>query len=368
VSFYSVWFIWVGLYSFYFFGRRGAAAHVSIAATLYAVTLISQPADSSVARWLTTVATLVVAGGFIDTLVRRSRRQAEVAAATADNLQRFAAASHDLAGISDPVEARSALCKAAVAVAGARHVALWEPGAGETARLEISAEAGAARATPEPVATATRMILPIAREGGPGALLAIDWSSAAKAREPGAASLGSLLAAEALITLNRLELLGRLGAMARTDDLTGLPNRRAWEEQAPREIERARREQIPLCVALIDLDHFKHYNDAQGHQAGDRLLKQAAAAWQHELRTTDTLARYGGEEFALLLAGCDADQALATLERVREATPEGQECSAGLAIWDGAESSFELFGRADAALYEAKRAGRGRCVWAAAPA
>ena len=73
VSFYSVWFIWVGLYAFYFFGRRAAVCHVALPSLVYAATLINDPPSSPVARWLTTIATLVVAGGFIDTLVRHAR-------------------------------------------------------------------------------------------------------------------------------------------------------------------------------------------------------------------------------------------------------------------------------------------------------
>ena len=98
------------------------------------------------------------------------------------------------------------------------------------------------------------------------------------------------------------------------------------------------------------------------HQAGDRLLKQIAAAWAEELRATDVLARYGGEEFALALAGCDLDDAGALAERLRAAMPEEQTCSVGLVCWDGSEDSEQLFGRADKALYAAKEAGRDRTV------
>ena len=151
--------------------------------------------------------------------------------------------------------------------------------------------------------------------------------------------------------------------MARTDDLTGLPNRRAWNEQLAREIARAQRAGVPLCVAVLDLDHFTLFNDTYGHQAGDRFLKQAAARWSSQLRMTDLLARYGGEEFALALPGAGPDHAAEIIERLRRATPEGESCSAGAVWWDGSESATELLGRADAALYAAKRAGRGCAVF-----
>ena len=113
---------------------------------------------------------------------------------------------------------------------------------------------------------------------------------------------------------------------------------------------------------MIDLDHFKEFNDERGHQAGDRFLKQAAAAWGVELRGTDFLARYGGEEFALALPGCSPETAMEVSGRVRTATPEGETCSIGVACWDGQEGAAALIGRADAALYQAKHRGRNATV------
>jgi diguanylate cyclase (GGDEF)-like protein len=113
-----------------------------------------------------------------------------------------------------------------------------------------------------------------------------------------------------------------------------------------------------LAVAMLDLDHFKEYNDTLGHRAGDRLLKHVAGAWSTQLRSFDLLARVGGEEFALALAGCNPSQAWATVERLRGAMPDGQACSAGIASWDGSEAAGELLDRADQALYSAKRNGR----------
>jgi diguanylate cyclase (GGDEF)-like protein/PAS domain S-box-containing protein len=165
----------------------------------------------------------------------------------------------------------------------------------------------------------------------------------------------------------REELLGRVEAMARTDELTGLPNRRAWDEELRRELARAARSGNPVCVVIMDLDHFKRFNDERGHQAGDALLSEAAIAWRVRLRVTDTIARYGGEEFAALLPDCPPGEVVQIVDRLRSATPEGQTCSAGVAYWDGEESPEELVGRADAALYEAKRAGRDRVMGVTPP-
>jgi diguanylate cyclase len=158
-------------------------------------------------------------------------------------------------------------------------------------------------------------------------------------------------------------LVSRLEGLARTDPLTGVPNRRVWEEELPRELARARRMGSALCVAMIDLDNFKAYNDQFGHQAGDRVLKEAASAWRSEVRSTDLLARYGGEEFVLLLPGCAIDDAVRIVERLRSATPLVT-CSVGLASWDYRETPPELVNRADRALYLAKAEGRDRFVTA----
>jgi diguanylate cyclase (GGDEF)-like protein/PAS domain S-box-containing protein len=169
--------------------------------------------------------------------------------------------------------------------------------------------------------------------------------------------------------LARTEHVARVEAVARTDDLTGLANRRAWNEELPRQLDLARRARTPICVAIVDLDEFKSFNDIRGHQAGDRLLKEAGAAWRMQLRATDTLARYGGEEFAVLLPDCELSVATTVIERLRAATPAAETCSAGVAQWNGEETADELVARADVALYSAKAAGRDRTMTSApAPA
>ncbi len=154
--------------------------------------------------------------------------------------------------------------------------------------------------------------------------------------------------------------------LARTDTLTSLPNRRAWDEALPRELARARRDGLPVSVGMIDLDYFKAFNDSYGHQAGDELLADAATAWTAQMRTTDLLARYGGEEFVIVLPNCAQDDAHRVLERIRDRVPEGQTCSIGFACWDGEESGEHLVARADAGLYRAMREGRHRMVSASA--
>ncbi|WP_430784381.1 GGDEF domain-containing protein [Actinoplanes sp. G11-F43] len=176
-----------------------------------------------------------------------------------------------------------------------------------------------------------------------------------------------------LLVVTRMALLLRqverqaeqVRELARSDELTGLPNRRAWNDELPRALERARRDGEPVTVAILDLDRFKHYNDTYGHPAGDLLLKSASAAWHGVLRQADVIARYGGEEFVVLLPAAGAEDARRVLDRALAVTPLAQTFSAGLAVWNGRETSDELLQRADAALYAAKEAGRNRVEVAA---
>ena len=160
----------------------------------------------------------------------------------------------------------------------------------------------------------------------------------------------------------RDELLHRVEAMARTDELTGLANRRAWDEELRRELARATRRSYAMHVVMLDLDRFKDYNDAHGHPAGDALLREVGAVWRLVARVTDFVARYGGDEFAVLLPDCTDDDVRLVVRRLREALPDGLGCSAGVARWDGKMSAEQLVARADAALYEAKASGRDRVV------
>ncbi|HXA28712.1 MAG TPA: bifunctional diguanylate cyclase/phosphodiesterase [Candidatus Angelobacter sp.] len=187
---------------------------------------------------------------------------------------------------------------------------------------------------------------------------------------------GRTLGVELLLLVGTVIVVGRwtqrsirrVQSLARTDPLTGVPNRRAWDEEVHRGISRRRRDGEPLCVAMLDLDHFKIFNDEQGHQAGDRILQQVVSSWLSVLRAGDVLARYGGEEFTILLNGCRLDTAHGIVERLRELVPRGLTCSAGLAEWDGIESHVAMMERCDAALYEAKSRGRNRMVVAPSPA
>jgi diguanylate cyclase (GGDEF)-like protein len=161
-----------------------------------------------------------------------------------------------------------------------------------------------------------------------------------------------------------------------TDALTGLSNFRHFQEELKVETERARRYNRPLSVLLIDVDHFKNYNDTHGHELGNVVLQTASKALLEVLRTGDILARYGGEEFVALLPETDQPQARRVAERLREAIagcdfpgretqPEGRlTISVGGAVFPtDAQVAQDLVVKADQALYRAKELGRNRVEW-----
>jgi diguanylate cyclase (GGDEF)-like protein/PAS domain S-box-containing protein len=192
------------------------------------------------------------------------------------------------------------------------------------------------------------------------AVLVVGWAERVAGLDDRRVGVVTLLADQAGVALRQSALLAELEALAVTDPLTLLPNRRGWEQRLTTVVAMAARNHLPLTIAIADLDHFKRFNDAHGHPAGDVLLRQFADAASGAIRAGDTMARWGGEEFALALPDCDAEAAVAVLERIRRALPGPETCSIGYATWDGSETGEDLVARADHALYEAKGAGRDR--------
>ena len=160
---------------------------------------------------------------------------------------------------------------------------------------------------------------------------------------------------------------------ASVDALTGLHNRRWLDELLPRQLQRSQREGRPLSVAMVDVDHFKRFNDNYGHQAGDFVLFVVGRVLQASVRPTDLIARYGGEEFTIVMPNTDLDGGLVAADRVREAlwrtelvmpderTLPSVTMSVGVtSVVDGEDIASAVLSRADAALYEAKHRGRNR--------
>jgi diguanylate cyclase (GGDEF)-like protein len=195
------------------------------------------------------------------------------------------------------------------------------------------------------------------RDGRAVGVLVLAWRERHRDLDERDRFLLDLLASEAAIAIDREDLIARLDHMARSDALTGLANRRTLQHELDRAIERAEAAAEPLSLVMLDLDKFKEHNDRHGHQAGDRLLKTAAGSWAQLLGKGDTLARYGGDEFVAILPGKRLPEALRLAERLRTAAGGGVTASVGVAEWDGSQSGSRLISAADAALYDAKRAG-----------
>ncbi len=320
-------------------------------------------------------------------LVAEVRFQAEEAEQRERALERVAAV---MRGLSNSPHARAEVCEAARSIGNASFALLYEPGAPgilrstamagvDAAPLEITPEnstaAGEAFASrrsflwskgdqsrmldPDMWETVGRpasiLFEPVFRGEEPVGVLVVGWPGAVRAGGTRATMI-ALLAHEVAAAIKRADLLFQLADMASTDALTGLPNRRAWEVK----LSQALLDQEQFVLAMLDLDHFKGFNDTHGHPAGDRLLRETAAAWREELRIGDFLARIGGEEFALLLPICAIQDALAVVERLRGRVPHKQTCSAGVVFHLLGESSDTLMARVDEALYTAKTTGRDR--------
>lgn len=178
-----------------------------------------------------------------------------------------------------------------------------------------------------------------------------------------------LLAASAervSLALRAADLLAEVERVATSDALTGLANRRLFDETLDREVARARRTGQPLALAVVDIDHFKRVNDEHGHQVGDEVLREVAAALREATRTEDLVARYGGEEFVVIATNATVDDAVVLAERLRGATRAVSTVpvtiSVGVAGLPAEGDGAAMVADADAALYRAKAAGRDRVV------
>jgi diguanylate cyclase (GGDEF)-like protein len=172
------------------------------------------------------------------------------------------------------------------------------------------------------------------------------------------------------------QVRNELRRRAMTDDLTGLANRRELMASLERATASALRNDRPLALAIIDIDHFKNVNDTHGHPAGDAVIRKIALTATEVMRAQDTVGRLGGEEFAVVLPDCSAQDALAACERLRVAIRETDleletghrmfvTLSVGIAVLGQGDHAADMIARADAALYNAKHGGRDRVLLAA---
>ena len=391
--------VWIALY-----GRTSAfiATLAGLIIILGAPILMFGAPAYPLGEWRRLVIILSVGalmGVVIQHLVRQNAERARELSAQAQSLEEIAATLRDLPLGDDP---RTSVCEAVLKVGSADRAWLLEP---DGKHLVVTAHAGQAELQPMRIplegeqsgsvkafttgrsffvadaaaspevsqrlvrltGVASVLFEPVKRGTETIGALMAGWLTYRDRVDDQAVAAVRILASEIAAVVERADLLAEVRRLAETDPLTGLANRRRFESELGREIERARRGDLPTCVAMLDIDHFKRFNDDFGHPAGDDLLRKSASAWQGAVRSIDTLARYGGEEFALLLPKCSPESASMVLDRLRAATPKEVTFSAGVASLDPTEKPGGFLTRADEALYVAKERGRNRVEHATRP-
>jgi diguanylate cyclase (GGDEF)-like protein len=365
--------IWQGIYG----RRRDTILAVLVAGAAVAIPMIfldGYPVAVELPRAVLLLLVCSLVGAVLQSLMRSLRANDQV-------LTDLSRAARDLYAADDP---RTMLCEIVASLAGAPAAVLVErdgselvltaavgyerPGGGarttvEHARgrgraLDTGAIVFEAEAGPDRLVPGSRLHVPIVAHDATTAVVTAVWPSVQP--DPPSMVLGALalVGADAGVALDRIDLVAQLADQAHRDGLTGLPNRREWDEVLGREIARAERSGRPLALAVLDLDRFKDFNDRHGHLAGDDLLRAAAQAWRASLRAPDVIARWGGEEFAVLFPDSTADEATVVLRRLRAVTPREQSFSAGVVELHPDDDADSMMAAADALMYAAKAAGR----------
>ena len=211
------------------------------------------------------------------------------------------------------------------------------------------------------------IIVPLFAESHPLGVLVLEQPGRLGRIERRVVKMIEQFASHAALALRNAWLLEQVQKLAEIDALTNIANRRTFETTLAQELSRAVRHGDPLTLVMIDVDHFKRFNDEHGHRSGDEALHKVAQALEEESRDFDTVARYGGEEFAVILPACSSRESLIAAERLRRAVSDIEElpapvtASAGVATYPTHASDAEsLIKTADEALYESKRTGRNR--------
>ena len=321
--------------------RRGRRSHAAEAAVLTVVRSWSEDGSS---RGRVCAAAQLVARAEIAFLAEPSRRD-DVIAITA------ASGATELLDLETPLDPESSILARALV-------------RGEPIHVPRVADFPPGPATSSPAPRSGRGYLhPVLREDRILGVLALGWREEQPDLDPVRAELVDRLADEAARAIERDAHVNLLARQARTDELTALPNRRAWDEAVEREMARAERSGEPLCLALLDLDHFKAYNDLHGHPAGDAHLRGRRRRGGARCARSTSWPATAARSSACCCPSCDLEEAREVARPRARARPRrrvrlGRRRRATTAR----ESADSLLARADAALYRAKHAGRATTV------
>ncbi len=370
--------------------RRDLGAVIAAILAFYVVPrLVVGGADYPASQYRSALLFALVSGttGFtVQSLVASVQAEASKARSRGRMLEEVADTARTLL---DSSQVRDDLCAAAERISAASVAALYEPVGGAlvcTANTRVDVSGTRIQAAPASLvqaaflsgqpryldadvvahvgsrelwegsgSPASILYEPLTHGGEVIGVLLVGWPERVHP-DPSRRTVATLIAGQAASVIARSDVLVSLADEAHTDPLTGLSNRRAWDSA----LARAFTSSSTITLAMLDLDNFKEFNDTHGHPAGDSLLRDTAAAWRDQLRGGDLLARLGGEEFGLLMCDVSSETACEVVARLRACIPEGRTASAGVALRADGESAESLMARADAALYEAKAAGRDR--------
>lgn len=241
----------------------------------------------------------------------------------------------------------------------------WAQGAALLVRRIGDGDAALRAALPD---ARNLVVLPFTADGAHAGAVIVECSTRRGGLRASTVSLLTQLTVHAALAHRNVRLMAEVKHLATVDGLTGLANRRTFEDALHREVARSGRTGEDLALLLVDVDHFKRVNDDHGHPMGDEVLRHVGRILATRGREFDLPARYGGEEFVVVLPGCPPEEAIRVADRLRtgiagEGAPLPVTASVGVAsLHHNARDAEGLVKAADAALYEAKRAGRDRVV------